>query len=361
MIVGLIQSGTISLTAWTPYVQSRATYAQSTVRRFRRWLDNERIHVHALYGPLIRQALAEWGQHRLYLALDTTMLWHRYCVIRMSVIYRGRAIPVVWRVFEHASSSVAYADYADLLDQTVSLLPLYCDIVLLADHGFVDTDLMAHAPQLGWHWHIRIKSSFWIHRRGRRGCKVNRITLAKGEARFWHNIAITQQHAERGPVHLAIGRPTDGGDQWLIVSDEPTGLHTFDEYGLRFDIEENFLDDTPSGRNGFQLESSLIRSVHALERLGFVLAITTLYLVAQGTQIVDDGQRRFVDAHWFRGNSYLKIGWQWIKRALVMGYALITTLRLSGEPDPEPAMASRLQHRQNTTPAFHIVHVTEFA
>jgi signal recognition particle GTPase len=48
MMVGLIQSGKISLTAWVPYVHSRATFAQSTVRRFTRWLENERIVVHTL-------------------------------------------------------------------------------------------------------------------------------------------------------------------------------------------------------------------------------------------------------------------------------------------------------------------------
>jgi hypothetical protein len=40
MMVGLMQAGWISPTAWAPYVVSRARYAQSTVRRFRRWLDN---------------------------------------------------------------------------------------------------------------------------------------------------------------------------------------------------------------------------------------------------------------------------------------------------------------------------------
>ena len=78
MMVGLVQSGLISLTAWAPYVQSRAVYAQSHVRRFGRWLDNTRIDVHQLYGPLLQQALAEWGTNVLYLALDTSMLWDVY-------------------------------------------------------------------------------------------------------------------------------------------------------------------------------------------------------------------------------------------------------------------------------------------
>ena len=117
---------------------------------------------------------------------------------------------------------------------------------------------------------------------------------------------------------------------------------------MRFDLEENFLDDKS---NGFQLESSLIRSVNALERLCCVLAITTLYLVSQGTAVVAQGKRRGVDAHWFRGQSYLKIGWSWVQLALSRGDELTTTWHISAEIDPEPAMASKIQH-QNRTPLF---------
>jgi len=56
------------------------------------------------------------------------------------------------------------------------------------------------------------------------------------------------------------------------------------------------------------MEDSFIRSAAALERLCFVLAITTLYLVSVGTSVVQQGKRRLVDPHWFRGASYLKIG-----------------------------------------------------
>jgi hypothetical protein len=117
-------------------------------------------------------------------------------------------------------------------------------------------------------------------------------------------------------------------------------MQTFEEYRLRFDIEANFLDDKS---NGFQLESSLIRSAKALERLCLVLALTTLYLVSQGTEVMKHGPRRWVDPPWFRGQSYLKIGWKWVERALSRGDDLITRLQLSAEADPEPAMASRRQ------------------
>jgi hypothetical protein len=338
MVVGLIQSGGVSLTAWVPFVSSRARYAQSTQRRFARWLQNARIEVHCLYAPLIQQAVAAWGNHTLYLALDTTMLWNRYCVIRISLIYRGRAVPVVWEVLEHGSSSVAYATYKALLDALPPLLPLGVRVVFLADRGFADTALMTHLRRLGWHFRIRIKGSFGVTRPGHRSAKVQDFTLAPGRALFLHHVALTADHF--GPVSLALARHTSNGEAWAVVSDEPTSVQTFVEYGWRFDIEENFLDDKS---NGFQLESSLVRNADALSRLCLVLAVTTVYLVAQGTQVVATTIRRWVDPHWLRGNSYLRIGWQWVKTALARGWTLFTELHLSGAPDPDPARASASQ------------------
>jgi hypothetical protein len=285
--------------------------------------------------------LAEWGEQALYVALDTSMLWDTYCLIRLSVIYRGRAVPLVWCVLNHGSAQVSFGAYKELLEQAALLLPRGGQVVLLADRGFADTELMAHLHRLGWHWRIRIKSSFWLYRCGRPRCKVERLSVARGQASFWHRVFITEKRY--GPVHLAVARPRDSHEWWYVLSDEPTAGKTFEEYGLRFDIEENFLDDKS---NGFQLASSLIRSAEALARLCFVLAITTLYLVSQGTEVVKQGKRRLVDPHWFRGQSYLKIGWNWVKLALTRGYDLMTGLHLSSACDPEPAMASKRQYQR---------------
>ena len=338
MMVGLMCAKTVSLGAWAPYVVGRAQYAQSLVRRFRRWLDNNRIQVEPLYGPLIEQALVSWMGKRVYVALDTSMLWNTYCLIRLSLIYRGRAVPLGWRVIEHGSAAVAFETYKALLEEVQSHLPLACKAVFLADRGFADTQLMSHLRQLGWHFRIRIKTNFWIHPSHLASFQVGEIELKPGHMCFWQGVSMTDKHF--GPVHLAVARPLGSEEYWYVISDEAADLKTFEEYGLRFDIEENFLDDKS---NGFQLESSLIRSAEALERLCLVLAVTTLYLVSLGTFVVKQGKRRLVDPHWFRGLSYLKIGWNWVTYALIRGYELLTTAYLSSDPDSDPAIASKKQ------------------
>jgi hypothetical protein len=77
-------------------------------------------------------------------------------------------------------------------------------------------------------------------------------------------------------VHLALARVEHNGQLWLILSSEPTTLQSLQEYGLRFDIEENFLDDKS---NGFQLEDSGLRNAVPLSRLCLVSAVATLDLL----------------------------------------------------------------------------------
>ena len=144
-------------------------------------------------------------------------------------------------------------------------------------------------------------------------------------------------------MHVIFGRNNINGEFWAVVSDEPTTLQTFAEYGLRFDIEESFLDDRSSGWN---LQKSEIRSVCDLSRLWFILAVATLYVTAQGVEVVDSGRRRWVDTHWFRGNSYFRIGLEWVKTALQDGWPLTSSIRFRANRDAEPAMASRQQHEK---------------
>ncbi len=349
MVVGLIRSEKISPTAWVPYIESRAQYAQSTQRRFARWIYNDRICVGELYGPLIQEGLSEWGEDTLYIALDTSRLFEEYCLIRISVIFRGRAVPVVWKVIEHKSSTVAYEVYKELLDDAAKLLPGGVPVVFLADRGFADTNLMRHVRELGWHFRIRIKCNFQVYYNGEFR-SVDEIPLRPGEAVFLNHVHLTW--GKYGPVHLALGCSPDGKQRWYVASDEPVSIETFQEYGLRFDIEENFLDDKS---NGFQLESSKIRSAEGLERLCMVIAVATLYLVSQGVEVVSKGKRRLVDSHWFRGSSYLKIGWGWVKTALARGWRLCSKLCLVGGRDPEPAIASLKSASKHQLPVFRVI------
>lgn len=181
-----------------------------------------------------------------------------------------------------------------MLKRIAKLLPVNIKVILVADRGFANAELIRYVRQLGWHCRIRarrfqgklptksslIKGNFWLRYPHKGWQRVSQFPLAIGEAKLIHNVQI-HKHNSLTDVHLAIafvsGDPTrwesTSNEHWYIISTEPTTLQTFCEYGRRFTIEENFLDDKS---RGFNLEDSQLRSAPALYRLCLVLAMTTL-------------------------------------------------------------------------------------
>lgn len=351
IMVGMIHSQNVHLSSFGVYVHSRANFAQSHQRRFRRWLANRRINVSATHHALVQQALSSWGSKRLYLSLDTTLVWNCFCIVWVGVVYRGRTVPIAWRVIAQSSSTVRLWTIQPVLRQAQQVLPESAVVVLLADRGFADGKLMKYLNRtLGWHFRIRIKRSFAFYYQ-RQWRKVGEVSLQPGQAWFTRYVGLGKTHPYGG-VFLAFAHDQSSDEQWVIASDEPTGVQTFHQYRLRFTVEELFLD---LKSNGFQLEASRLREKFALSQLCGVIALTMLFLILQGVQVVESGNRRQVDPHWRRGMSYLKLGWNWIRLCLTRQWQIQVHLQLSSPPDPQPAMASLKQHQQSKKLEFTIL------
>jgi hypothetical protein len=351
MMIGMIQSQNVHLNGFGVYVTSRAKVAQSHQRRFRRWLSNRRIHAAAAHHALMQQALSAWRNERLYLSLDTTVVWNCFCIVWVGVVYRGRTVPIAWRVVAQSSSTVRLWTIQRVLRQAASVMPNGVAVVLLADRGFADGKLIKYLREtLGWHFRIRIKRSFQFQLEGQ-WQKVSSVRLQPGQATFTPLVSVGKTKPSPN-LYLAFAHDKLSHEDWVIVSDEATSLQTFAQYRLRFQVEESFLD---LKSNGFNLEASRLRDQFALHQLCGVIALTMLFLVLQGTHVVTSGARRQVDAHWQRGMSYLKLGWNWIRLAITQQWKIQVYLFLSGLPDPQPAIASQRQHDRSFQREFTIL------
>ena len=100
---------------------------------------------------------------------------------------------------------------------------------------------------------------------------------------------------------------------------------------------------------------SRLRDKFALSQLCGVIALSTLFLVLQGTQVVTSGKRRLVDTHWNRGMSYLRLGWNWVRLALTRQWEIQMYSFLSSLPDPEPAFASKRQREKEFKREFTVL------
>lgn len=288
----------------------------------------------ALYIPLVLVALSGWQPHRLYLALDTTMLWNRYCMIHLSVVCCGRAVPLMWRVLEHGSATVAFKEYKVLLRKARWLLRHHPDVMLLADRGFANHELMGWLRASRWHYSLRLPADVLLHGPRRYPIAVGSICPPLGEARLYRNVGLWLDGIHRCKVVLATVQGAK--EPWAVITDEPPTLQVLWQYALRFQVEELFLD---SKSGAFELEDSRLRSTDALERLYLVAAIAILYSTTQGMAVQIAGLRQQVDPHWRRGISYLKMGLRWLKGVLHKGRSLLTPVPLLPK-DPQPCFAS---------------------
>ena len=84
-MIGITLNQNVHLNSFRVYIHSRAQLAQSHQRRFCRFLDNRRIDIATVHQILTTQALSQWGKKRLYLSLDTTLIWYCFCIVWVGV------------------------------------------------------------------------------------------------------------------------------------------------------------------------------------------------------------------------------------------------------------------------------------
>ena len=306
----LLTSQSVNLSAWASSASDLAK-AGSRVRRYSRWLASSSINPHEWYDPIFRHAMREWTKMPIFLAFDTSMLYDRFCCVRISMIYMNRAIPVTWRVLEHDSSSVKYEKYADLFDRVVSLLPKDVEIIFMADRGFVCRELMRRLQQLKWTWRIRVKGNQKL--RTQNGfITLKTLPLSIGKALLYSQNMNFGKGLER--ISLSACWVRGSQEPWYVLSGDAASTEIFVEYSRRFGIEEGFRDEKSGGCD---LEEGRIHDAKKLERLLLVIATALLIAVSEGISMTLAGKREEIDPHHLRSLSYFQLGVRWIQNCMM--------------------------------------------
>jgi len=129
-------------------------------------------------------AFAGWGGHKIYLALDSSSLWDEFVLVRVALIYGGRALPLSWVILKQQSTMMAFEQYQHILKEAAAILPTGCPVILPADRGFDDNDLGCALRDLGWGSRIRLKKSLRVYRVSKPVLSVGRLMPAQDRLCF---------------------------------------------------------------------------------------------------------------------------------------------------------------------------------
>ena len=296
VIVGISQSVSAQLGKIARALPLETTqYAKE--QRIRRLLDNERITQVDQYQPLVQAALTGLKGQRVQLLSDRVLLHDRHNILVISLAFRRRSIPLVWRALAHRGSS-SLTDQQELIQTAVKLLPAGVRISVHGDSEFRSRELFDWLRGQGYDAMLGIRGQMWVYDtadpRAEGQPLAARVAAlppqtARGRKRKHRTSPVSYvaqvyvgQEQRTGPVNLLAWWERDADGKVVlhaVMTNLPATART-KAYGKRRMWIETVFRDWQSG--GFHLDQCGVPDTERVTRLLLVLAIGYVWLVSLG-------------------------------------------------------------------------------
>ncbi len=149
-VSGIVGSQRVNLPAVASTVPT-GTQRDSRVQRLERWLDNTAIDLEVYCLPFVGALLAGLAVlGPLVLVMDGSEVGRNCVALMLSVVYRGRALPLVGGGRPGKKGQFPVAMHTALLMHLTPLIPNDAEVVFLGDGEFDGVDLQAALAAQGW-------------------------------------------------------------------------------------------------------------------------------------------------------------------------------------------------------------------
>jgi hypothetical protein len=266
---------------------------QSLLQRLREWCygaadkkgeKRRELDVSTCFGPLLQWILAWWPaeEPRLALALDATTLKKRFTVLVVSVVYRGCAIPVAWKVVGAEQKGAWEPHWLNLLGRLEDRVPAHWTVIVMSDRGLYAPWLYAKIVSLRWHPFMRINKQGNFRPQGEAKFR-SLATAAPVVGSAWCGVVDCFSGEVSRLQCTLLARWDEGYEEvWLIVTDMAPAQATAVWYGMRSWIEGGFKD---SKRGGWGWHQTKMVDPRRAERLWLAIAVATLWAVSVGGEV----------------------------------------------------------------------------
>lgn len=293
-----------------------ALVVESIGRRLRRTLNDPALTAAQCYTPLLPRVLGWTGPasagQRITLILDESSHTDHIHLFRLSLPYRGGAIPLAWAVWEQnvALPDGTYWQEVDAVLATVAgLLPPGAEVVVVGDRAFAVPALLDRLAARGWHWVLRLTTTG-----SHRFCPDGGTELALSTAVQRHLGRPGTRWRTRGELFKDAGWRAVGlvgvwavgsKESLVVITDLPPTWAVLRLYDRRLGCPHGAIE--PGFRNdksrGWQWERSQVRGVAHHRVLLVALAWATLVALCLGAGEAAGQVRRLAQrpARWRAG------------------------------------------------------------
>jgi hypothetical protein len=287
--LGMIVARSCSLTAiawaWAPILGEKFYTVRERLRDLYREApakagkQRAELDLGTCWAPWLAWVIESWHSHQLALALDATTLGQRFTVLVVSVLYRGCAVPVAWKIVKATEPHAWKPEWQTLLSHFQERVPAAWEVIVLTDRGLYAKWLFEAVTALHWHPLLRINNQGKFRPEGWcRWRELKRMVSKVGQRWQGRGTAFKTKSAQLKCTLLACWE--EGyADPWLVVTDLPPESANVCWYGLRAWIEQGF---KRIKRGGWQWQYTRMEDPARAERLWLAVAVATWWLLSVG-------------------------------------------------------------------------------
>jgi hypothetical protein len=285
LITGVVQSRKSQLPAIAGKVPD-GNRPPSRIKRLVRWLKSNKTTAEVFYLPFAQAVLASLPGPWV-LVIDSSEVGDGCCTWMISVVYKKRALPLVWTVANRPKGHASDEEHLRLLRAVKAVLPEGRSVIVLGDGEFDGVPVQAALAEWGWGYVLRTAKNrqlgepfgeeiVWF--------RFADLTVAPGDTLWVENVRFTKD--AYGPVlAIAVGLP-NGDEAVYLVSNLDTAGEACHWYRKRFAIETFFSDQKS---RGFYLHQSHLSDPDRLARMMIGTCLAYLWIVFLGVKARHDG------------------------------------------------------------------------
>lgn len=271
---------------------------ESILKRISRFLNNDNYNFHHLFDNLISYIFSSFkvkhDDNRVFISFDHMFVKEKFTVFMLSIKIGRQGFPIYFNVFP-GKHQLNHGDAFKISNIKKSLSHVHnliknidpnIQIVWLADRWFGNLFPLFNFinKTLNDNFVFRCKDNFKIFYFDKKeGHKIwtdiHHLPSYVHHSSFFENLEFTKN---KYIYNLTICKSKDHQERWFLISNvDPTRAKKF--YGYRFGGIETIFKHQKT--NGFYLEKTGIKNLHAFDNLYSLVCIATVYCICLGTDV----------------------------------------------------------------------------
>ncbi len=263
--------------------------ADSRIKRYSRWIQNERVDVEGYYLPFVRELLYRLAEIReLVFIIDGSEVGQGCITLMISLLYGQRALPITWLVVKGCKGHLPEHLHLQLLGQLQDILPPNAHVILLGDGEFDGMEFQAALQTMECQYVCRTAKNAQLYEDDHL-FSFNDLLVQPDDLISVPNVWFTREGY--GPVTAIAWWERGYQEPIFLVTNFDLPDAACHWYKKRFRIETFFSDEKS---RGFYLHKSHLADPERLSILMIAACLAYLWIVYLGLIALREGWVKFI-------------------------------------------------------------------